>query len=56
MNKKKYSIPSVEVMNVEAVSVLASSVGITNSTTELDATLSRDGDAWDAFFDQYLKK
>ena len=41
----------MEVMYVGAVSVLASSVGVTNSTTELDAILSRESDAWDAFFD-----
>ena len=51
MSKKKYLNPSMEVMYVGAVTVLASSVGVTNSTTELDAILSRESDAWDAFFD-----
>lgn len=55
MNKKKYSDPSVEVVNVEAVNILASSVGITNSTTDLDAVLSREKAALDSYLEQYFQ-
>ena len=51
MKKKTYFAPKVEVLHVKPINMLATSVGISNSTTDSDARMSRNRGDWDEFWD-----
>ena len=40
MEKKKYIAPSMEIAEIEMVSMLAASIGVSDETTEDDAVMS----------------
>ena len=52
MEKKKYIAPAMEISEVEMVSMIATSIGVSDETTDDDAVMSNDrrgswGNLWD---------
>lgn len=52
MEKKKYIAPAMEIAEVEMVSMIATSIGVSDETTDDDAIMSNDrrgewGNLWD---------